>query len=340
MNKKEILANGLYRSRLLAPIRALGQLSHGYLPVLAYHRVLDTRADFAFDEDLISANRKQFRDQMCYLKEHYTPITFKHLCAANSNSSALPERPVIISFDDGFDDNYYNAFKILEELDIPATFYISTAYIGGKKTFWFDWVVYLIKNHFRGELSLDDKHPALLVTDERNSIVTALAKVLEFLKAVPDKVRLDTIKKLEDRCAPDDSNRDLHQSQPMSWDQVQEMSQKGMEIGSHSVSHPILSQLTAEQLHEEIVESKRMIEQQLATECVSIAYPVGGDEAYNDQVMQATAAAEYRYGCSYKHGVNYLGDLQAFQLKRLHVEAETSFELFCAMLAAPKLFAA
>jgi peptidoglycan/xylan/chitin deacetylase (PgdA/CDA1 family) len=126
----------------------------------------------------------------------------------------------------------------------------------------------------------------------------------------------------------------------MNWAQVRELSDAGMEIGSHSVSHPVLAQIEDDDvLRRELHDSKAAIEHHTGRPVVSLAYPVGGRAAYDDRVVAATREAGYRFAFTYGAGPNRLDALDGYRIKRLAVERYVSRNRFAAMLAAPPLFA-
>ena len=112
----------------------------GRLRILAYHRVLDVPAagDFPFDLELVSASTSAFRQQMAHLRAHWHPISLSAALDCIDAGRALPRRAVVVTFDDGFSDNYTNAYPILQEFAIPACIFVSTGFIDTQQTFWFD----------------------------------------------------------------------------------------------------------------------------------------------------------------------------------------------------------
>ncbi len=116
------------------------------LRILAYHRVmpLPDPATFDFDLELISTSPERFRVQMQRLKQHFRPLRLTDVVAALNAGDALPPDAVVVTFDDGYDDNYRIAYPILRELGIPATFFVSTGHIDSGKPFAYDWLVHMI----------------------------------------------------------------------------------------------------------------------------------------------------------------------------------------------------
>jgi len=115
------------------------------LLVLVYHRICETEG-FMWDDDLVSASPQQFERQVRYIAERFTPITFEELGRILDGRSPMPPRPVIVTFDDGYMDNYLQAFPILKRYGVPATFFIPAGFIGTRKVTWWDLKAFKRKN--------------------------------------------------------------------------------------------------------------------------------------------------------------------------------------------------
>lgn len=340
MSRKVYLAKvmamtGLHR--LLAVLRAL---KPGELPILAYHRVCDIgdESAFPFDPGLVSATSASFAWQMRYLRDRYHPITFRFLLEALDGRAALPRRPVIVTFDDGYEDNYSNAFPVLRSLAMPATVFVSTGYIGSGRPFWFDMVTHILYHAPVAALTVRELDMTLSLDGGVDSRRRAARHLVDALKRVGNAQRLDILALLEREHAGAVKPGEFRLARPLDWDQVREMSAAGIEFGSHTVSHPILSRLEDGELERELADSKRRLEQELGKPVPVLAYPVGGTGEFNDGVVRAAAAAGYRLGVSYVPGANRLGSLDRFRLRRQHVERYTSNADFSGLLSLPEIF--
>ena len=87
-----------------------------------------------------SINYKEFEKNMVYLKKNNVILSMDELIHLKENNDKFPVNSVVITFDDGFENNYSVAAPILDNLNIPATFYISTSYINSTKMFWVDQI--------------------------------------------------------------------------------------------------------------------------------------------------------------------------------------------------------
>src|SRR5579863_6872388 len=187
IDKKTLLARCLVAGRVLSPLARIRSAYRADIPILAYHRVWDIRDEdaFPFDVELVSACTADFRWQMEYVRENFDPITFGKLLQILDGEMRSPPRPIIITFDDGFDDNFQNAFPILDALDVPATIFLSTGYIGGEQTFWYDRLARLILQAPPNELTISGLTAPVWLLGDIASRRQALRSVMAELKRMP-----------------------------------------------------------------------------------------------------------------------------------------------------------
>jgi len=325
---------------VLPSLTSLRRVLRRDLRILAYHRVCDVDDTDAFDFDLnlISASAKQFREQMLLVRQHYDPMSFHDLIDAMDTGRPLPAQPLIVTLDDGYEDNYSVAFPILHELGMPATFFVSTGHIDSGTPYAYDWLVHALclttAEHLQvAELGIDQALPDTLAG--RRQLAEELLFGLKGLDASTQTTIISGLEQAWGLPLP----RMHAQCRPMTWDQLREMQAAGMEIGSHGVSHRILAKLLPAEMVTEIQESKRSLERELGVAAEVISYPVGGPDAYDDQVIAAAKEAGFRMACNYLTGVNRLPSIPHHALRRLHVEREMDLAWFAAMTALPEVFA-
>jgi len=337
--KRQRLAAICSAAGMLPGLASLRQVLRKDLRILAYHRVLrvDEPAAFGFDLNEVSASPEQFYAQMQLVKRHYNPIRFQDVLAARSGGAPLPPRPLIVTFDDGYDDNYYVAFPILRELDMSAMFFVSTGHIDSGEPYAYDWLVYMLCRTRARCLSVNelDFHRPIpdTLTGRR-----ALAKELLFrLKTLDAVTQAAVIARMGEAW---DMHPQKHaQCRPMTWDQLREMRAAGMEVGSHGVHHHMLAKLSPAAMVAEVHDSMRTLKRELGSPVEVLSYPVGGPDSYNTQVIDAARQAGFRMACNYVTGVNRLPTAANFELQRLSVESEMDIDWFAAMTALPEVFA-
>jgi peptidoglycan/xylan/chitin deacetylase (PgdA/CDA1 family) len=338
--KRQRLADFCGAIGVLPGLTSLRRALRRDLRILAYHRVreLDDADVFDFDINLISASPQQFREQMQLVRQHYDPMSFHDLIVAIDTGRPLPAQPLIVTFDDGYEDNYSVAFPILHELGVPATFFVSTGHIDNGTPYVYDWLVHAICLTTADwlqvpELGIDQALPDTLAG--RREVADELLFELKGLDAATQTAVISRMEDAWGMPAP----RTHAECRPMTWDQLREMQLAGMEIGSHGVSHRILAKLLPVEMVAEIRESKQSLERELGVTADVISYPVGGPDAYDERVIAAAKEAGYRMACNYLTGVNRLPSMPHHALRRLHVEREMDLAWFAAMTALPEVFA-
>lgn len=333
MSKREIAAKVMDNRIVRGFWQSSGRYRKG-LRILAYHRVLDDNIkSFPFDGDVISASSEDFYQQMKFVSSHFDVISFADLYQCELENRDWPERALIVTFDDGYRDNYTNAYPILKAFNIPATIYLVTGHIGQAKLFWWDAVAYCVKH-----TTLATKHfpeiaaQPLQLKDQKQ---TAIQQILNWIKLVPDEVSRAFVAQLPNELQVD-MPKEVCAGMHLSWDEVKEMAANKIEFGSHTVTHPVLANVGEEQLERELSESKKTIEQKLKKEVLSLAYPVGRKTKFSKLAQTIAAKQGFRYAVSYEEGIVFEKDCDRYAMPRVHVETDFSKSLFRANLMFPQ----
>jgi len=294
--------------------------------VLAYHRIGGC-AGQAFDDELFSATAEGFQEQMLYLRSHFDLIGLEELLSRVQADHFNIERPTaMITFDDGYRDNYEVAFPILRELGVPAVFFISAGYIDCPRLTWWDRVAYVVKSTGRDMLELDYPEPVTIDLGQldRNS---AVQRILGAYKRMLEIDQGRFFDQLEERAGIKVDSKALGRDLFMNWDQVRGLKDGGMAIGSHTYDHPVLTRLPEALQRSELTRSKRLLESQTGGPVSAIAYPDGGLHAFSDLTKRLVRAAGYRAAFSYYGGFNRPGECDPFDLRRMAVNWYDSFQI-------------
>lgn len=220
-----------------------------------------------------------------------------------------------VTFDDGYRDNYEFAYPILRRHAVPATVFLSTDQIDGRRPFWYERMQALADALQTRDESLRAqalRGLGLTPTSDREDLVFALDRRL---KELPSEQRDALLDALAARLGHEPS---ATYSPMLNWDQVREMAAHGIGFGSHSRSHPILSREPMDRVVSELEGSRRIIEDRLGTEVTAFAYPNGRWEDIGASVRQAVRDAGYRQAFSTIPGRNR-GAVDPFLIKRLNV---------------------
>jgi len=343
--KKRLLASLLARSGVLRLARAATG-SRSRITVLAYHRVLPDLVDFSGDEELVSALATDFRWQMEFISAACRPITADQLLAAVRGECELPPRAVMVTFDDGCVDSIRYALPVLVDCGVPACFFVASGYVSTPDLYWFDEVVHRFYYCDRPRFRLDTLAMDVRLPPEPRLRKSAALEVLQALKLAGNGRRLEALEEIRKvsgvalPAAVIDANR------PMTWEELRILVARGMSIGSHSVTHPVLAELEDRRLCSELEDSKLAIERETSTACHSIAYPLGGGKEYSvsgaiavdERVRRFAAQAGYEVGFTYIPGIARLQQDDPLLLKRVAVERYLTRDEFAARLSMPDLF--
>lgn len=202
------------------------------LPILLYHHIADHKPQNPY-----FVSPTNFDQHMAWLRDHgYQPLTVSRAIDCLAGHCQLPNKPVVITFDDGWTDEYTNGFSILKKYGFPATYYVKL-------------------NNF----------------NKSDGLTTA---------------------------------------------QLKEMKAAGVEIGSHTMTHPDLRRKSDRQLRFELAESKRILERDLDIQIKAFAYPGG---ALNNRVVAAVKAAGYESATTTVHSI-LQNPADLFRLRRVHID--------------------
>lgn len=341
IGKRDLAATLVVKAGLVRPLAVAYEASLRRLRVLAYHRVLPRAAEagFSYDLELVSAWEEEFDWQVRYLARNHEVITCRDLAALLDAGRPVPRRAVIITFDDGYRDNHDVALPILRRHGVPAVVFVATGYMDSRETYWYDRLVHWMLGSQAAELPMPNGVSLIVGGGEEQRRCTAQA-ALRHLKLLPEALRHETLERWRAALGAPANEEASGYDGPMSWTQVKALSDAGIEIGSHSVSHPVLANVADDaQLERELFDSKAQIEAHTGQPVVSLAYPVGGPGAYSDRVVDVARRAGYRFGFTYETGVIDPRRMDVFRLRRLAVERYVSRDRFRAVLALPPLFA-
>ena len=288
--------------------------------ILMYHRVVNDQFQ---DNANIGIGIEHFEDQVRYIKNKMHPIAMRDLVGMIASGDSLPPKAVAITFDDGYSDVYDHAFPILNNYRVPATLFVTTGYISTSKILWLDQVREIVFNArndkiFPSEFSEfwissdgDSKRGVLSLGRGREA---AYDRVIEWFKEMDSALVNRAVEKLRMILNSGDGNVERHTL--ATWEQVKEMSDYGIEIGTHTVNHFILGRLSEDELKYELRESKRVIEKNTGKEAQGLAIPYGQSIHFNEKVIQTAKNMGFRYVCTAITGsVFSISDV--FLLKRI-----------------------
>ncbi|MDI6786391.1 MAG: polysaccharide deacetylase family protein [bacterium] len=270
--------------------------------ILMYHRVLNVDPDYPFDEDLISATPENFEAQMKYLNDQYKVITFDDLPSILNNKGKNYDPKIIITFDDGYLDNYLYAYPILKKYQIPATIFLTTDYIDGKRElFWWDEVAYFIKKTSKSHINIDKvgNYPLHKPHLKKKAII----KIQMILKKMSEEEKNNTLEKLKSICEVTTCQLE---NMFVSWTQIKEMSNHDICFGAHTCSHIIVTRASLANAEEEIIRSRKIIEEKIGKKIKIFSYPNGKNDDYSQDIIKVLQRNKFDYATLTIDGINSL----------------------------------
>jgi peptidoglycan/xylan/chitin deacetylase (PgdA/CDA1 family) len=223
------------------------------------------------------SHRSQTEQQIAHLRRYYRPCSMTQL-GRLLQDRIEPERwTAVVTADDGYRDFYETAYPILRKYRIPAVLFLATGYVDRECWLWVDRVLYCVQNSRRREIELAVAGGAPLRVAGGPQQAQAAAGLLKaHLKRLDLDSREAKLAELEEAAQVKPPQKAPPEFEPCSWDQIREMARGGIEIGAHTVTHPILSRIgDPARLRFEVLESKKRIEQELQLPVRHFAYPNG-----------------------------------------------------------------
>lgn len=302
-----------------------------------YHRVGDYDGS-AYDRGLWSASAEAFAEQIRFCKSQLQIITPEELPYALASKHG---RYGLITFDDGYRDNYEIAFPILRHEGVRATFFVTTGFIGTVHVPWWDEISWMVRTSRRARIELPEWFSApvcLNVPDDRDREKA----VRTFLRAYKTMPLEDTERYLEaiangtgsGRCRAEPGKRLW-----MDWGMLREMRAAGMAIGGHTVTHQVLARAPEARQRHEIQGCSTMLAEQIGEPMRYFSYPVGGPQSFDAFTRGCLREVGVRYAFSYYGGFRAFSEWDDYDIRRIAVETDLTKDCFRSIVSLPRFFA-
>jgi peptidoglycan/xylan/chitin deacetylase (PgdA/CDA1 family) len=249
--------------RLIGNILSPGG-SRGRLTILIYHRMLPAPDPILHDE----IDAATFEGHVALLAAEFNVLLLGEACGRLA-SGTLPPRAACITFDDGYADNEQIALPILKRYGLPATFFVSSGFSDGGIMFN-DSVIETVRQAAAGTHDLSSLNLGVYSLSDSSTRRAAVDALLGKIKYRPIAERHGLIEQIAEKMgAPIKKNLMMNPAQ------IRRLHDSGMEIGAHTVNHPILASLDERQAQAEIGEGKRRLEDIIGSSVSLFAYPNG-----------------------------------------------------------------
>jgi peptidoglycan/xylan/chitin deacetylase (PgdA/CDA1 family) len=307
-----VIAACFYYSGLVALARWWTRRSGPCLVLLNYHR--------AIGGDL--------RRQFLYLRRHYRLMhleaALEELYALHKDKHIVCDRriPLVLTFDDGYHDNYTHAFALAKELQIPFAIYVIPGYIEKGGYFWWLEREHLVRCAKVREVACEGHTYHLDCATEQQTLSSYIDTQARYALSVATREAFLASMREQLQVSAAVNQEDLP-TVSLAWEQVHEMEQSGwVSFGAHTMHHPVLSAITdPAELQYEVTEFRTELEQHLDHPVRSLAYPIGQRQHISQDVLDAVRRAGYSWAVTTSYGFNR-PQTNPYLLNRIEVDVD------------------
>lgn len=269
-----------------------------------------------------------------HIAEYFSPVSISDVSAALRGGNPLPDRAVTVTVDDAYRSFLLHGWPVLRQFHIPAVVYAVTEFSDGRIWLWPDLIeyglTYTAKDFLDVNLAGTTMHLDLSsLAATRHSI----GELTEALKTIPNHQRLEFLNGFGRECGVEMPDHPPADKAAMNWDELRAAHDEGMEIGCHSATHPILSQVAdAAQLEREIAGARQFMEAKLGFQVTHFAYPNGQPQDINDSVVNCVRRAGFSTAVTTSWGLNSPG-VDSLRLRRTPFDSKVELPYGSELLA-------
>ncbi len=289
-----LVAACFYYSGLVKLARWWTQRSGKRLIILTYHR----------------ATGEELRRHLLYLRRHYRMLhleeALEELYTSSKDGKYKRDRRtmLVLTFDDGYRDNYTHGFALAQELQVPITIFLIPGYIESGNYFWWLEPEHLIRHAQVNKVTIEGQTYCLEQPEERNILAQTIdARARHATSIAEREAFLATVREVLAVPPSLTAEEEVH---PLTWTEVRKMEESGwVSFGAHSMRHHILAYLTnSKEVQYEVEECRTVLERQLGHLVRTFAYPVGKPEDIGEMTLRAVREAGYDWAVTTIYGIN------------------------------------
>ncbi|MDQ7036278.1 MAG: polysaccharide deacetylase family protein [Anaerolineae bacterium] len=265
-----------------------------------------------------------FEEQIDWVSKHFNVIDLATLHAHIVDEKALPERALLITFDDGYMDNYTNALPVLKKYGLPAVIFIVTGSMDNPSPLWWDICSESFRQTTKTQATLPLIGEQIIATAKlkysvERQMIGALKRVAEHEK----QANVEDLQRVLDVTLP---NTQMF----FGWEQVQELVANGIACQPHTVTHPILTRIPEDEMRRQVADSRQQVIERSGQEVLAFAYPNGSTADYSLSAMQALSDSGYDMAFTLVSGPMPVKDIRQhpYQIKRVYLSRRDSMAIF------------
>lgn len=280
------------------------------ITIVAYHRII-SKNDLNICP-YISVTEDNLINQIRYFKKKYSIISLEE-AVERLSSKNVDKNYIVLTFDDGYFDNYSLGVSIFRNEEVNATVFVTTRCVEKNEMLWPDVIRILVYGYNDDKVLILSKWDVRISANLKDKI-NGVGRLICFGKSLNINDRKQFLEELSSVLGGYNPNSCMM----LCWEQVKMLSQSGVTIGSHTVNHPILSKINNTEALFEVQESKRLLELKTGKNISFFAYPNGTSSDYTPETIQLLKNSGYIAAVTTSRGVNRPGQ-DLFQLRRTGV---------------------
>ncbi len=267
-------------------------LTREHVRTLMYHRFSGDASP-----DGRSMHAARLREQVDWMRRHHDlwrPDDHLDLVLGRRRPGRCP---VVVTVDDGYADFCSIAFPIFREHGIPVMLFVTTGFVDGTIWLWWDRLAWMLAHASpgRGTADIGGHEVAWDLRNDRGQ-TAAWHAIADRCRFVPDTQKEDSLRALGEALGVVLPTQVPPEYASVTWEQVRTMAAEGLQLGAHSVTHPILSRVSPDELTAEIVGSRRRLQEVVGIDTAWFCYPQGGPADFTPAVQESVREAGFR-GC-------------------------------------------
>ncbi|HEY6403972.1 MAG TPA: polysaccharide deacetylase family protein [Blastocatellia bacterium] len=300
--------------RMFGAFDLMRHISRRRALILTYHRF---SADGHDDDGKTPA--RQFAKQLEYLTANYDVVPLSRMVERITAGDPFPSHLAAVTIDDGYRDAYDIAYPLLRRYRVPATLFVVTEFANRRDWIWTDKTRFLTQQAAPQRLTMKIRKSEMrLDLNGARSRRNSSEHINSIIKRLPDELKEEAIRSLSLALGVAIPWTPPEEFSSVTWDQAREMDANGVEIGSHTLTHPILTKVGDERLRRELHDSKSQLEEVLGRQVDLFCYPNGDND---ERVQNEVERAGYQAAVTVVNGLNQQGD-DPLLLRRVHTERD------------------
>ena len=289
-------------------------LNRRKIAILMYHGVADKPI-----VNWTQVPAREFRSQMKYIRRRCNPIALEKAVKISGKNSNGHNYSTVVTFDDGFKNNYSCAYPIMKTYNIPSTIFLTTSFVDKDPRYggilWTDYISSILQSTGKDHLDLTDCGLGWIDLSDSLKRYNAKGRICFELKKLDYEEKNRIIEEIGRRLESGVSEYDYSVFQSLDWDDVDRLSRDElMEFGAHTVNHEILPELPDDVKDREILDSKKIIENRIGKPIAAFAYPNG---SFNDDVKGRVSSC-FDCALTSTEGLNHTGT-DRYELRRFNI---------------------